>query len=118
MFFQGKISAIFTLLKGFLEILTLDEGEQQDHFREMIKKYPEDSVDLILQISRNLNPLLAKSIRQVQFGTSKKRARKPKYPPKQDAEPAILADSQPRAKSRYTSTPKEKSSDKFMLFSD
>ena len=66
-FFQGKISAIFTLLKAFLEILTLDEASQQQNLREMLLRYPEDSIELVYQIGRNVNKLLAKVIRHARL---------------------------------------------------
>jgi hypothetical protein len=62
-FFQGKISAIFTLLKALLEVLTLEKKDQQQRFQELFKKYPQDSLQLMAQMSRNLNPLLAKILR-------------------------------------------------------
>ncbi len=62
MFFQGKISAIFTLLKALLEVLTLEKKDQLQRFQELFKKYPQDSLQLMAQMSRNLNPLLAKTL--------------------------------------------------------
>ena len=59
-FFQGKISAIFTLLKALLEVLTLEKKDQKQRFQELFQKYPQDSLQLMAQMSRNLNPLLAK----------------------------------------------------------
>ncbi|OLS14814.1 MAG: hypothetical protein RBG13Loki_1573 [Promethearchaeota archaeon CR_4] len=59
-FFQGKISAVFTLLKALLEVLMLEKKDQQKQFNELFRKYPQDSLQLMAQMSRNLNPLLAK----------------------------------------------------------
>ncbi|HMF33298.1 MAG TPA: hypothetical protein VKK79_17870, partial [Candidatus Lokiarchaeia archaeon] len=59
-FFQGKISAIFTLLKSVLELLTIDESQRVHRLQEIFNKYPTDSLQLIIQMSQNLNQLLAK----------------------------------------------------------
>ncbi|HMF33386.1 MAG TPA: hypothetical protein VKK79_18315, partial [Candidatus Lokiarchaeia archaeon] len=64
MFFQGKISAIFSLVKAFLEVLSLDEAQQQVTLHKVYHRYPEDSIELVYQIARNVNKLLAKAIRQ------------------------------------------------------
>lgn len=65
-FFQSEISEIFTQLKTALELLALEEPEQQRRFREMISKYPPDSIQLLTQISEKLNPFLAKTLRASQ----------------------------------------------------
>ncbi len=64
LFFQGKISAIFSLVKGFLEVLTHNEEKQHQCILDMLQRYPEDSIELVYQIARNVNKLLAKILRQ------------------------------------------------------
>ncbi len=64
LFFQGKISAIFSLVKGFLEILPLEENQQRQSILDMSQRYPEDSLELVYQIARNVNKFLAKALRQ------------------------------------------------------
>lgn len=64
LFFQGKLSAIFSIVKGFLEIITYEEKRQQQCILDMLQRYPEDSIELVYQIARNVNKLLAKILRQ------------------------------------------------------
>ncbi len=64
LFFQGKISAIFSLVKGFLEVIAYEETKQHQLIFDMLERYPEDSVELVYQIARNINKLLAKVLLQ------------------------------------------------------
>ncbi len=61
-FFQGKISNVFSLLKTFLDILSKSET-QTKQLEKLLPLYSPAALELIAKMSENLNTLLAKTLK-------------------------------------------------------